>query len=91
MIQNFQLHIRNRSYDQTDKILKLLKENFIADDDLVLLESQLLRKSGNPSKAKALFGAKPQSSALRSFDLEEALLARDLGEVTKARRNSILS
>ena len=86
LIQNFQLHLRNKSYDQTDKILRLLKENFTADDDLVLLESQLLRKSGNPSKAKALFGSKPQSSARRAFDLEEALLARDLGEVTKARR-----
>ena len=86
LIQNFQLHIRNKSYDQTDKILRLLKENFTADDDLVLLESQLLRKSGNPS-SKKLYLVPNTIFSTTIFDLEEALLARDLGEVTKARNS----
>ena len=82
----FPITYSKQKQDQTDVLLKLLKENFIADDDLVLLAPTFEKKWKLTEKAKALFGSKPQSSALRSFDLEEALLARDLGEVNKGEK-----
>ena len=44
LTQNFQFHLHNQMWEESEKVLKLLKENFGGDADLILLESQLLRK-----------------------------------------------
>ena len=86
LMQNFQFHLRNRMWKESKKVLKLLKENFGGDADLILLESQLLRKSNHPSKAKALLNKKGNDSSTSSFLLEEAFVRKALGEMTSARR-----
>lgn len=86
LIQNFQFHLRNRMWKESEKVLKLLKENFGGDADLILLESQLLRKSDQPSKAKTLLTKGGDESSTSSFLLEEALVTKALGEMTSARR-----
>jgi len=86
LMQNFQFHLRNQMWKESEKVLKLLKENFGGDADLILLESQLLRKSDQPSKAKTLLTKGGDESTTSSFLLEEALVTKALGEMTSARR-----